>query len=110
MKKAVDATLNEYGREVNFGKGFIEMNGERIENWKQVWTKLKALVKLGAQEKRKESFKEKHFLFSFREKKMQNEITLKFMKEDYGWLECNTDPRKMAGIFDMHEPMVETRF
>lgn len=52
MKKAVDATLNEYGREVNFGKGFIEMNGERIENWKQVWTKLKALVKLGAEEKR----------------------------------------------------------
>lgn len=36
LKKEVDEMLNEYEREVNLGIGLIEMNGERMENWKRV--------------------------------------------------------------------------
>ena len=43
------------------------------------------------------------------EKKMQSEITLTYTEEDYGWLICNTDPRKTASIFNLQEQMVETR-
>ena len=62
--------------------------------------KLKAVVREGARETRKESFKEKE---------LQSEITSKFKKEDYRWLEGDSDPRKMVGIFNMQEQMVETR-
>ena len=42
-------------------------------------------------------------------KKVQSEITSHYAKEDYGWLEYSTDPRKTAGIFNMQEQIVETR-
>ena len=46
---------------------------------------------------------------SFRTKILQSEIPLGFDKGDYGWLRCNSDPRKTASIFSLQEQMVETR-
>ena len=40
---------------------------------------------------------------------MQSEIVSGYTEEDYGWLECNTDPKKTAAIFNMREQMIETR-
>ena len=44
---------------------------------------------------------------SFRTKILQSEIPLGCSKGDYGWLRCNSDPRKMALIFSLREQMVE---
>lgn len=100
MKTGVETILNEYGREINLDNGLVEMNGERMESWKQMWRKLKVMVKDGVKEKKKRTFNEK---------KMESEIQSKYTNEDYGWLECNTDPKKTAGIFNMQEQMVEMR-
>ena len=41
---------------------------------------------------------------------MQSEIVSGQTGEDYGWLECNTDPKKTAAIFNnMQQQMTETR-
>ena len=100
LKTEVEEILYTYGKEVQFGKGFIEWDGERYDNWKLIWRKLKKDVKEGAKEDRSRKFAEK---------KMQSEITSGYTNEDYGWLKCNTDPKKTAAIFSMQEQMAETR-
>ena len=39
---------------------------------------------------------------------MQTKKSRNHTKDDYGWLECNTDPAKTASVFSMQEQMVET--
>ena len=53
LKTEVDTILNEYGREVNFGNGFVDINCEGMENWKQLRRKLKLMVMGGVTEKRR---------------------------------------------------------
>ena len=100
LKKEVDEMFQRFGKNVKFRKGIIEWDEERYDNWKLIWRKLKREIKVGAREMR---------LKNFGEKKMQSEITSGYTKEDYGWLKCDTDPRKTASIFTMVEQMVETR-
>ena len=46
---------------------------------------------------------------SLEEKELQSEIPKHYNEEDFGWLKCNTDPRKMSSAFALHEQMIETR-
>ena len=39
---------------------------------------------------------------------MQTKKPRNHTKDDYGWLECNTDPAKTASVLSMQEQMVET--
>ena len=45
----------------------------------------------------------------FDEKKVQSEIVSGYAEQLYGWLECNTDPKKTGAIFNMQEQMIENR-
>lgn len=53
------------GKEVKVEKGYIKLEVERYENWKEIWRKLKNIVKEGPKELR---------IKSFNEKKMESEI------------------------------------
>ena len=46
---------------------------------------------------------------SLNEKELQSEIPKQYGDEDYGWLKCNTEPRKTSSIFALQEQMIETR-
>ena len=41
-------------------------------------------------------------------KKMQTKLVSGYTEENYGWLECNTDQKRAAAIFNMREQMIET--
>ena len=45
---------------------------------------------------------------SLKEKKMQKERLKDNDDNEHSWLQCNTDPKKTASIFNLQEPMVET--
>ena len=101
LKIEVEEIMELYGRDtVKFEKGFVELDDHIYENWKVIWRKLKAEIKEGAKKVRNKTYGEK---------KMQSEIMSSYTKEDYGWLNCNTNPRKTAAIFNMLEQMVETK-
>lgn len=101
LKIEVEEIMEMYDRNtVKFERGFVEWGEQRYDNWKVIWRKLKKEIKEGAKKVR---------LKKFDKKKMQSEITSGYTTEDYGWLSCNTDPRKTAAIFSMLEQMVETK-
>ena len=99
IKTEAEEIVRACEKGVKFEKGYIKLEEERYENWKKIWRKLKNIVKEGAKEIRRKRFDEK---------KMQSEIVSVYREEDYGWLECNTDPKKAAAIFNMQEQMIET--
>ena len=43
-----------------------------------------------------------------REKKKLNELLKDIDDDEHKWLQCNTDPKKTAVIFNLQEQMVET--
>ena len=100
LKKEAENILSDCGKDVKFERGYVEIESERVNEWKKIWMVLKKIIKLGAKDNR---------IKSFNEKKMQSEIPSGYTEEDHGWLKCNTDPRKTAAIFTMQEQMVETR-
>ena len=77
------------------------MDGERTEkDWKLTWRAIKARLKKGIEQKRREEYLDKQ---------MQSEI---FRKQDEScnlWLRQNLTPRKTASVMTMLEQMVETK-
>ena len=100
VKKEAEKAMRNIDANVTFGRGFVLVDGERYDNWKEVWKLLKEKLSKGQKKNKSKSFKEK---------KLQSEIPSGYEKTDFEWLKCNTDPRKTASIFSMQEQMVETR-
>lgn len=49
----------EYGKEVKFEKVYIEMDEERCKDWKEMWRRLKNVVKEGVKDNRLNIIEEK---------------------------------------------------
>lgn len=63
------------------------------------WKKLKKNLEDGRKQNRWKNFKEK---------KMKSKLLKDFDDDEYGWLQCKTDPRKNAAIFYLQMQVVET--
>ena len=55
--------------------------------------------------KRREEIKQQ----SFSKKELQSKIPKQYGKDDFGWLKCNTDPRKTSAVSTQQEQEIETR-
>ena len=51
----------------------------------------------------------RHKQQSLAEKELQSEIPKQYSEDDFGWLKCNTDPRKTSAAFALQEQMIEPR-
>lgn len=59
LKKVVMEIFLEYGKEVKFEKVYIEMDEERCKDWKEMWRRLKNVVKEGVKDNRLNIIEEK---------------------------------------------------
>ena len=84
-----------------FEEDCILLDGERIEkDWKLTWRALKARLKKGIEQKRREEYLDKQ---------MQSEIFRKQNESCNLWLRQNLTPRKTASVISMLEQMIETK-
>ena len=89
--------MREALEEGNFASGKIELNGEQLQGtWKDVWKKLKMLLKSKTEERRIEEYQEK---------RLQSEIYLGQDGRCNQWLECNLYSRKTAAVIEVQEQM-----
>ena len=86
---------------LDFEEDCILLDGERIEkDWKLTWRALKARLKKGIEQKRREEYLDKQ---------MQSEIFRKQNESCNLWLRQNLTPRKTASVISMLEQMIETK-
>ena len=100
IKREAEEVMKKVQEDVEFGIGSVRIRSEHHKNWRAVWKTLKKMINDGTKRNKVDSF---------RTKILQSEIPLGFDKGDYGWLRCNSDPRKTASIFSLQEQMVEIR-
>ena len=100
IKKEAEKAMREVNVSVSFNEGHVTIDEEQFNEWKTSWRKLKKILN----ERQKQSKTE-----NLNKKKLQSEVPSQYREDDYGWLKCNTDPRKTASIFNLQEQMVETR-
>ena len=101
MTRDVNNIIKEYCANMELKRDGIYEDGSKIfGTWRDIWTKVKGMVREGRRQRRKESYLEK---------RMQSEY-YKYLDEDcHQWLSCNIDPRKVSSIISMQEQMVETK-
>ena len=101
IKDEAITSIHAVGTVLDFEGDSILLDGERIEkDWKLTWRAIKARLKKGVDQKRREEYLDKQ---------MQSEI---FQKQDEScnlWLRQNLTPRKTASVMTMLEQMVETK-
>ena len=85
---------------VIFDQGAVIISENRPTEWKAGLQTLKDILEEGQKRNEKRSFAEK---------RRQSKVPSQDEEEDYGWLKCNSDPRKTASIFALQEQMLETR-
>ena len=100
LKREAETAMRKVDAQVIFDQGAVIISENRQTEWKTGWQTLKKIL---AEEQKRN--KERSFV----EKRLQSEIPSQYEEEDYGWLKCNTDPRKTASIFALQEQMIETR-
>ena len=99
LKREAETAMRKVEAPVIFYQGAVIISENRQTEWKAGWQTLKEILAEGQKRNRKRSFAEK---------KLQSEVRSQYEEEDYGWLKCNTDPRKTASIFALQERMIET--
>ena len=85
---------------VSFDEGSIAIGEEKCTDWKDGWKNLKKILNEGQKRNKQQSLGEKQ---------LQSEIPKLYGEDDFGWLKCNTDPRKISSIFALQEQMIETK-
>ena len=100
LKREAEAAMRKMDLLATFGEGYVKINQERYVDWKEAWKKLKNKLSEGQKRNRKRTFAKEA---------LQSEIPSKYDEADYGWLKCNTYPRKTVSIFALQEQMVEPR-
>ena len=97
VKREAEDAMREALEKVNFACGKIELNEEQLQGtWKDVWKKLKMLLKSKTEERRIEEYQEK---------RLQSEIYLGQDGRCNQWLECNLYSRKTAAVIEVQEQM-----
>ena len=100
LKREAETVMRKVDAPVIFDQGAVIISENRQTEWKAGWQTLKEILAEGQKRNKKRSFAEK---------RLQSEVPSQYEEEDYGWLKCNTDPRKTASIFALQEQMIETR-
>ena len=100
LKRVAEEIMGRTNVQIEFNAGDIRIENKTYVDWKVAGRKLKNIIRKGQIKNKFESF---------REKRLQRETPMGFEKDDYGWLKCNTDPRKIASIFFIQEQMIETK-
>ena len=97
----VNDTLEKYGSRITVNRDGMYDGGKLIiGTWKDVWKKMKGIIKDSRRTERKEAYAEK---------RMQSEIYKGLDEGSHQWLRCNMNPGKVSAIINMQEQMVETR-
>ena len=100
LKREVERIMRDVNTIVSFDEGSIAIGEEKCTDWKDGWTNLKKILNEGEKRNKQQSL---------REKQLQSEIPKLYGEDDFGWLKCNTDPRKTSSIFALQEQMIETK-
>ena len=100
LKREAERIMRDVNTIVSFDEGSIAIGEEKCTDWKNEWKNLKKILNEG-QKRNKQ--------LSLREKQLQSEIPKLYSEDDFGWLKCNTDPRKTSSIFALQEQMIETK-
>ena len=100
LKREVERIMRDVNTIVSFDEGSIAIGEEKCTDWKDGWTNLKKILNEGQKRNKQQSLGEKQ---------LQSEIPKLYGEDDFGWLKCNTDPRKTSSIFALQEQMIETK-
>ena len=100
LKREVERIMRDVNTIVSFDEGSIAIGDEKCTDWKDGWTNLKKILNEGQKRNKQQSLGEKQ---------LQSKIPKLYGEDDFGWLKCNTDPRKTSSIFALQEQMIETK-
>ena len=100
LKREVERIMRDVNTIVSFDEGSIAIGEEKCTDWKDGWANLKKILNEGQKRNKQQSLGEKQ---------LQSEIPKLYGEDDFGWLKCNTDPRKTSSIFALQEQMIETK-
>ena len=100
LKREVERIMRDVNTIVSFDEGSIAIGEEKCTDWKDGRTNLKKILNEGQKRNKQQSLGEKQ---------LQSEIPKLYGEDDFGWLKCNTDPRKTSSIFALQEQMIETK-
>ena len=100
LKREAERIMRDVNTIVSFDEGSIAIGEEKCTDWKDGWKNLKKILNEGQKRNKQQSLGEKQ---------LQSEIPKLYGEDDFGWLKCNTDPRKTSSIFALQEQMIETK-
>ena len=100
LKREAERIMRDANTIVSFDEGSIAIGEEKCTDWKDGWKNLKKILNEGQKRNKQQSLGEKQ---------LQSEIPKLYGEDDFGWLKCNTDPRKTSSIFALQEQMIETK-
>ena len=87
LKREAERIMRDVNTIVSFDEGSIAIGEEKCTDWKDGWKNLKKILNEGQKRNKQQSL---------REKQLQSEIPKLYGEDDFGWLKCNTDPRKTS--------------
>ena len=87
LKKEAEKAMRSVNAKLAFNEGSVTIDEERYTEWKAAWKKLKKILREEQKRNKQQSLSEKE---------LQSETPKQYGDEDYGWLKCNTDPRKTS--------------
>ena len=61
LKREAEAAMRKVDVRATFGEGYVKIEQERYDDWKEAWKKLKNKLSEGQKRNRKRSFAEKTF-------------------------------------------------
>ena len=100
LKREAERIMRDVNTIVSFDEGSIAIGEEKCTDWKDEWKNLKKILNEGQKRNKQQSLGEKQ---------LQSEIPKLYGEADFGWLKCNTNPRKTSSIFALQEQMIETK-
>jgi hypothetical protein len=102
IRKEAESVFRELDVAVEFGEASVCIEGSEVPleiGYKNVWLKLKNIIKTKTVESRIEQYMKKN---------MQSEVYKNLVEADHQWMECNNNPKKVSAVISMQEQMVET--
>ena len=85
LQKEAEKAMRKVQETVSFDEGSVIIGKESYTEWKGAWKKMKKILIEGQKRNKQQRLAEKE---------LQSEIPWQYIKEDSGWLKCNTDPKK----------------
>ena len=90
LKREAEKAMQIVNVDVSFDEQGVTIGKKRYTEWKLCWKELKKILSQG---------QKRHKQQTLAGKNLQSETPKQYSEEDFGWLKCNTDPRKTSSIF-----------